>query len=215
MTLLRLVLAFLTLLLPLAVQAQPADQAPDQGIEGAWDLQADGTTVFRFEIGQAANGEWQGRWLRPETFNSDGNAFYNIRGGTRATTSMTALTVGDTVELGFDDPRPGAIPDIFSFRLTGPDSAEMVYVGTDLAPYALVRASADDAMGPWDAARIYRREVPQSGNEGDTAAGAGQIDFDLAGRALATPAGPVPAVEQAPEEPQERSRIEADFLEGF
>jgi hypothetical protein len=210
MTLRRLVLAFLALLLPLAVQAQPAGQ----GIEGAWDLQADGTTVFRFEIGQAANGEWQGRWLRPETFNSDGNAFYNIRGGTMATSSMTALTVGDTVELGFDDPRPGAIPDIFSFRLTGPDSAEMVYVGTDLAPYALVRADAGDAMGPWDAARIYRRAVPLS-DEGDPPAGEGQMDFDLAVRALAPLPEPEPAVEPEQDEPQERFRIEADFLEGF
>jgi hypothetical protein len=215
MTLRRLVLAFLALLLPLAVQAQPADQAPDQGIAGAWDLRADGATVFRFEIEQSADGEWQGRWLRPVTFNSDGNAFYNIRGGTRATTSMTALTIDDTVELGFDDPRPGAIPDIFSFRLTGPDSAEMVYIGTDLAPYALVRANAGDAMGPWDAARIYRRAVPESSAGENSAAAAGQMDFDLAGRALAPLPGPVTAAGQVPEEPRDGPRIDADFLDGF
>ena len=90
---------------------------------------------------------------------SDGNAFYNIRGGVKASPSMTGITFRDTVELAFDDPRPGAIPDIFRFRLTGEDSAEMVYVGTDLAPYALVRARAGDPMGSWDATRFYRRTV--------------------------------------------------------
>ena len=161
-----LCLALLAALLPAGVHAQPAgavsaaDAPVIRSLVGAWDLRIDGATIFRFEIAEAGDGEWSGAWLRPDTFNSDGNAFYNIRGRVKASPSMTGITFRDTVELAFDDPRPGAIPDIFRFRLTGEDSAEMIYVGTDLAPYALVRADAADPIGSWDATRFYRRAVP-------------------------------------------------------
>lgn len=172
---------------PLAAQ-ESSDSAPDE-LAGAWDLQAGGVTIFRFHLEEPRAGEWRGRWSRPQTFNSDGNAFYNIRPGVRTTASMTALEYQGAVELAFDDPRPGAIPDIFRFRLTGPDSAQMIYVGTDLAPYALVRAADGQAMGGWEAGRVYRRP--------------------LSGEAAAEPKpAPSPAQPEAP-------RIGSDFLEGL
>lgn len=229
MILRRLFLAVLAVLLPLAAHAQsPAAQslAPEssgagQQLEGAWDLRLDATTVFRFEIARAADGEWQGRWLRPEAFNSDGNAFYNIRGGVKNTSSMTGIAVGDAVELGFDDPRPGAIPDIFRFRLTGPDSAEMIYVGTPLAPYAMVRVTEGERMGPWDAARIYSRVVAQARPGGQLERVTPGIDFELAGQSLGRPAAqpapvPQPGEDAAPTEPATAApRVEADFLDGL
>ena len=217
MMLRRLILALLVLLLPLVAQAQSL--APQTEIEGAWDLKLDDTTVFRFEIVQAADGEWRGRWLRPDTFNSDGNAFYNIRGGVKNTASMTGLEVGDAVELAFDDPRPGAIPDIFRFRLTGPDSAEMIYVGTPLAPYGLVRAGAGTRVGPWDAERIYSRIVARAPDGSRLERVPPGIDFDLAARSLSTPARAEPETaaesETEPEPARETPRIDADFLDGF
>ncbi|MFC3096930.1 hypothetical protein [Alteraurantiacibacter palmitatis] len=187
---LRSLLAFLAILAfavsgPLAAQ-QADDSAPDE-LAGAWDMQAGGVTIFRFHLEEPREGEWRGRWSRPQTFNSDGNAFYNIRPGIRSTASMTALEYQGAVELAFDDPRPGAIPDIFRFRLTGPDSAQMIYVGTDLAPYALVRAAEGEALGGWEAGRVYRRALP--------------------GDAMEEPSPP-------PAE-QEAARMTADFLEGF
>ncbi len=229
MILRRLLLAIVAVLLPLAAHAQsPAATSPEavspaagQQLAGAWDLRLDATTVFRFEIEQAADGEWRGRWLRPETFNSDGNAFYNIRGGVKNTSSMTGIAVGDAVELGFDDPRPGAIPDIFRFRQTGPDSAEMIYVGTPLAPYAMVRAAEGERMGPWDAARIYSRVVAQARPSGRLERVTPGIDFELAGQSLARPAAqpapvPQPGEDAAPTEPASAvPRVEADFLDGL
>lgn len=187
---LRSLFAFLALLAfaasgPLAAQGS-VDSALDE-LAGAWDMQAGGVTIFRFHLEEPRDGEWRGRWSRPQTFNSDGNAFYNIRPGVRTTASMTALEYQGTVELAFDDPRPGAIPDIFRFRLTGADSAQMIYVGTDLAPYALVRAADGQAMGGWEAGRVYRRPLP--------------------GEAAAEPA-PIPAQPETP-------RITSDFLEGL
>ena len=123
-------------------------------------MRIDGTTIFRFAIERIASGGWQGRWQRPESFNSNGNAFANLRGGVKSTTSMAGNAVLELVELAFDDPRPGAVPDIFRFRLIGPDAVAMAYVGTQLPPYLLVRADADDPLGNWDSERIYRRPVP-------------------------------------------------------
>ncbi len=186
MMLKRLFLALAALLLPLSASAQSAAQT----LEGSWDLRVDGTTVFRFTIEQGVDREWLGQWQRPASFNSDGNAFYNMRGGVKTSPSMTGILFLDMVELAFDDPRPGAIPDIFRFRQTGPDSAEMTYVGTDLAPYPMVRAAAGAPIGNWDAARIYRRTVPGA-----------QAEEVL------------PAVEVPEGEPT--GRIGRDFLEGL
>ena len=156
--LIRFALALFALLLPLSAHAQ--------SLEGSWDLRVEGATVFRFEIEEGLDGEWLGQWQRPQQFNSNGNAFYNMRGGVKTTPSMTGILFLDMVELAFDDPRPGAIPDIFRFRLTGPDSAEMIYVGTDLAPYAMVRAAPGTPIGDWDATRVYRRTVAGPQNDG-------------------------------------------------
>lgn len=153
----------LAALVPAAVRAQ--EGTPPAEIAGAWDLVIDGLPIFRFEIESLPNAQWRGRWSRPQTFNSNGDAFYNIRPGVRTTTSMTALAVDGAVELAFDDPRPGAVPDIFSFRLVGPDTVEMTYVGTGLAPYTLVRASAGQRLGGWDERRIYSRLVPRADDQ--------------------------------------------------
>ena len=177
----RLLLALCALLLPLRAQAQ--------SIEGHWDLRIENTTVFRFDITEGQDGEWLGQWHRPERFNSDGNAFYNMRGPVKSTASMTGILFMNMVELAFDDPRPGAIPDIFRFRLLGPDSAEMTYVGTGLAPYALVRAAADAPIGGWDPARRLSRVVSSPA---------------VAPGPVAEPAPPAPA-----------PRIGRDFLDGL
>lgn len=177
----RLILSLCALLLPLNAHAQ--------SMVGQWDLRIDDTTVFRFDIAEGEDGEWLGQWHRPERFNSDGNAFYNIRGGVKTSPSMTGIVFMNMVELAFEDPRPGAIPDIFRFRQTGPDSAEMTYVGTDLAPYPMVRAAVGTPIGNWDAAHMYRRVVG------------------------AEPPVPVPVEEPAVEAPS--SRIGPDFLDGL
>lgn len=134
--------------------------APPAALAGNWDLRIDGTTIFRFAIERTASGGWQGRWQRPDSFNSNGNAFANLRGGVKASASMAGNAVFELVELAFDDPRPGAVPDIFRFRLIGPDAVDMTYVGTQLPPFRLVRAGADDPLGNWDSTRIYRRPAP-------------------------------------------------------
>lgn len=222
------------------VAVLPASPVAAPTLAGLWDLRIDGTTIFRFEIIPVDGGGWRGRWSRPESFNSNGNAFANLRGGVKSTDSMTGNAIFELVELSFDDPRPGAVPDIFRFRQTGPDTAEMLYVGTQLAPYRLARATAGDPLGTWDEGLIYRRPPPAPrvaaagvSAPASTAAPATpqdrvligpQIRFlDLTPRAP-EPTAPDPAAEVAPESAPEstpestpatppESRIDAGFLD--
>ena len=175
----RLILALALLLLPAPVLAE--------GLEGSWALRIDGTTIFRFDLEQAQDGEWQGRWTRPESFASNGEVFMRLA-GTMELASMAGLAIGEAVELSFDDPRPDAIPDIFRFRLIGDGQAELAYVGTPLRPYPLVRVARRTPLGPFEDARVYDRDNVQT--------------------------VPEPIVEE-PELAPEPTTIDADFLNGL
>lgn len=157
------------LLLPLALlAATPAAAQPAAGesLAGSWALQMDGTTIFRFDLSKGADGHWQGTWSKPGSFASDGNHFQRLAGPIKQEPSMTAIDLpGDGVELSFDDPRPGAIPDIFDFQMIGSDTVKMVYVGTGLAPYTLVRVAPNAPLGPWDPAKTYGREADANKSE--------------------------------------------------
>lgn len=126
-------------------------------LEGTWALRIDNANIFTFEISEDADGEWQGVWTRPESFNSNGVVFAQLTGSERLQ-AMAALEFAETIELSFDDPRPGAVPDIFRFRQLSENQAEMTYVGTDFEPYPLVRVARETPIGPFDGNRIYDRD---------------------------------------------------------
>ncbi len=197
------------LLIALALLVLPAS-ALAQDIEGSWDLRIDGTTIFRFDIAEGEDGEWLGTWHRPDRFRSDGNAFGGLSGPVEEVPSMAGYEFAGLVELSFDDPRPDAIPDIFRFRLIADEVVEMNYVGTDLAPYMLVRAGDGDPIGNWDADRVFRRSVPNG--DASVAEPTDANDEQL----------PMIEEESVLEEPDDDSsaedqepRMGSDFLDGF
>lgn len=136
------------LLLSLLLLATPAGA---ETLEGSWALNIGGTAIFRFDLSKDADGKWQGTWSKPSSFASDGNSFSHLTGPPKRVQSMTALDTPSGIELSFNDPRPGAIPEIFDFKPIDPDAVEMIYVGTDLAPYTLDRVEPGAPLGPWDA----------------------------------------------------------------
>lgn len=154
--------ARLLLLLALLISAPATAQTTGgRSLAGSWALQMDGTTIFRFDLAQDAKGDWQATWSRPNTFASDGNHFRKIAGPIDQVHSATGIVLPNDngIEVSFDDLRPGAIPDIFDFRLIDPDAVRMTYVGTGLAPYVLQRVAANAQLGPWNPDRTYGREV--------------------------------------------------------
>lgn len=135
--------------------------AAAETLEGSWALEAGGTVIFRFDLDKGDDGKWHGTWTKPNSFASDGNNFSHLTGPPKQVPSMTALETPDGIELSFNDPRPGAVPDIFDFKPIDSDAVEMTYVGTDLAPYTLERVKPDRAIGPWDPDETYSREAKE------------------------------------------------------
>jgi hypothetical protein len=147
---LRFLIAFVILLLP----AAPA--FAQQALQGSWAFQVEDAVIFRFDIEKSADGEWTGIWTRPGSFRSNGVIFTRMS-GSEEVRSMAGLEFAGQVELSFDDPRPGAIPDIFRLELTGDNTARLDYVGTDLPPYPLIRVDETTPLGPFDEKRAYHR----------------------------------------------------------
>jgi hypothetical protein len=163
-----LALAFAPASLP--AQAPPAAPATAparaslamQMLAGSWALRVEGAVVFRFDLVRTGD-TWTGTWAKPNSFASDGAAFAELSGPPTEQKSLGGRAIGEWAELSFGDTRPGAIPDVFRFRLLGPDRAEMLYVDTGQAPFVLERVDPGTAPGPWGAGRTYRREGVQPG----------------------------------------------------
>ena len=147
--LLRLILAMLALLTPITAQAHD--------LEGRWAFRIDETTILVFEIDQTDSGQWRGTWTRPETFASSGAVFTRLA-GSKIFPSRAGSAAADNVELTFDDPAPGAVPDVFRFRHLGPGRAEMTYVGTEFTPFPLIAVASGVGLGPFEAGRVYDRD---------------------------------------------------------
>ena len=158
----RPMLSRLLLAIALLFTAVPA-AAQDDTLQGSWALVADETVIFRFDLQPEAGTEWSGTWLRPDSFGSNGEVFVQVKGPVERVEAMGGNDFAGLVEVSFHDPRPDAVPDIFRFRQTGPDTAEMTYVGTDLAPYPMQRVTRNTPLGPWEADKVYRRPVSSEG----------------------------------------------------
>jgi len=184
-------LPLLALLTPIAVQAQAHE------LEGRWAFQIEDAAIFVFEIEQADGGEWRGTWLRPDSFASNGAVFARPV-GERVVTSSAGIEFAGDIELTFDDPAPGAIPDIFRFRHLGKGRAQMTYVGTPLAPYPLVAVSPATRLGPFVEGRVYDRD------------NAVTVPGPLSAEAPPAPAPPPTAAEDEAE-----AGLGADFLDGL
>jgi len=149
---------FLAALLALAFSG-PALSGPAfaNELEATWALRIDDANIFVFVVDRADDGTWSGTWKRPGSFASNGVVFARMNGSEEVTSISGREFAGD-VELNFDDPRPGAVPDVFRFRLIGPGRAQLTYVGTPLPTYPLVAVAEGSCLGPFDMERIYDRD---------------------------------------------------------
>jgi hypothetical protein len=100
---------------------------------GLWAFRAGKVTLFQIALRHEGAG-WSGTWIRPTGFEIDGDVFTHVTGPViRRTAISTRANADGSVELVFDDPRPGAIPDAFRVRVT-----------------------AKAPIGGWDRTRTYR-----------------------------------------------------------
>jgi hypothetical protein len=202
----RLLFALLVLLpVPAAAQATLPAQAilPTQPItvagsflEGSWALRLDGAIVMRFDLKRKADG-WEGAWVKPTSFRSDsgGRRFGEIVMPAVERHADSSRTIGDWAELTFNDPRPGQEPDVFRLHLLSADRAELIYVGTGMAPYTLERVGAGALLGPFEAGGVYDNQPdnPRIAERPVTAVGP-----PLAGQPVQRPARISPSPQTTP-----------------
>lgn len=136
---------------------------------GTWGLQASGQTIFRLEIDTNSAGT-TATWERPEHFDLDGENFSNVSGPTVRRSARSITSVDGAVEVGFDDPAPGATPDMFRLHCVDTGHLELTYLESGFEPFDLTRSQAKGApLGPWDPRRTYARVVVRRTNAEMTA----------------------------------------------
>ncbi|OYW45863.1 MAG: hypothetical protein B7Z08_01305 [Sphingomonadales bacterium 32-68-7] len=192
--------AVLALSAPAAAQQAPSPAAPTPAapatlaarlaaapsLEGAWGLKIEGVVILGFNLVPTAGG-WTGTWVRPRSFASDGAVFSRVEGPPTAIRASKAQAMGEWTELTFDDPRPGAVPDVFRLRALPSGKVEAIYVGTGFAPLTLEKLSSDATLGPWPAGRSYQRPGISA------AAGAAVVTFSSPAAPAAVPSARLPA----------------------
>ncbi len=145
-----MILSFLLAALP--VPATPC-------AEGEWILKTGETSLFRFGIHTSPTGV-KAAWDRPQDFDFDKESFTNVAGPVIRRMAIKVQPVGDDLELTFDDPRPGATPDIFRLHCLADGRVSAMYQGVAFEPFLLDRAvPGKDALGPWMPKRAYQQKV--------------------------------------------------------
>lgn len=131
--------------------------APAPDLTGSWDLAAGGATIFRLEIAAAPDGA-SVTWIRPNTFDSDGDSFSDVSGPVVSRRAREIRSVNGDLEATFDDPRPGATPDVLHLHRVDAGHIDMSYkgLGTSGEPFHFARSKPHpSALGPWDSKRRY------------------------------------------------------------
>jgi hypothetical protein len=138
--------------------------SPMQCAVGTWDLKASDQAIFRFEINESQDG-MTATWERPDDFEMDGESFSQINGTTVRRSARSVKPVDGDIELNFDDPAPGATPDIFRLHCVGSDHLNVAYQGTGFEPFDFVRVQVmQPTLGPWDKERSYVRTIVRPTN---------------------------------------------------
>ncbi len=129
--------------------------APVPAATTTWSAAAGGAKIFQLEIHEGPPGT-TATWLRPQTFQLDGDSFSHVDGPVIRRGSRTVRVVDGDLELTFDDPKPGETPDILRLHRVDADHAQAILVGMPFDPLDLERETGRSApIGPWDKSRTY------------------------------------------------------------
>lgn len=155
----------------LALMAILLATAPVTGpdVSGSWDLKIGDTTIFRLEIVETSAGT-SATWERPEHFDTDGESFSSVSGPAVRRIARSVQSVKGDVELSFDDPVPGAIPDKFLLHRVDADHIDVTYEGTEFDTFNFIRTPATSSqLGGWEVGRNYVRTIVRPTNAEMTA----------------------------------------------
>ena len=155
------------ILLPVIIAAASVVVMPCAA--GTWALKASDQTIFRFVINTTPVSTTV-TWERPEHLETDGETFSRINGPAVRRSARRVKLVNGDVELTFDDPAPGASPDVFQLHCVDNGRLDATFQETGFEPFNLIKVPANGPpLGPWDAGRSYVRAVTRSTNREMTA----------------------------------------------
>ncbi|WP_206238112.1 hypothetical protein [Novosphingobium terrae] len=132
-----------------------AAAAPD--LTGSWDLDAGGATIFRLEIAAAPDGP-SVTWIRPTTFDSDGDSFSGVSGPVVSLKAHDIRSVNGDLDITVDDPHPGAGANVLRLHRVDATHIDVSYrgLGIGLEPFHFARSQPHPAaLGPWDSKHTY------------------------------------------------------------
>lgn len=135
----------------------PVQAAAQQSLEGSWALRLEGANIMRWDLDRQGDA-WEGTWVKPDSFASDGERFGNIEMPAVEREADSGRSIGDWAELAFKSENGEGEGDVFRFRLLSANRAEMIYAGTGLPPFALQRVAAGALLGPFEKGRVYGGE---------------------------------------------------------
>lgn len=147
-------------LLPFLLAAAPA---PASDLAGSWDLDVDGTTIFRLEIADTSEGI-KADWARPDHFGTDGDTFSELKGPVTHHPGRFVRRVGTDVEIDFTQPSAGSGLEVLRLHSVDADHLEASFQGAGTPPFAFVRTRHPAPMGPWDPERSYVAAVERPSN---------------------------------------------------
>lgn len=143
-------------LLPFVLAVAPVS-VPAADLTGSWDLEAGGTTIFRLEIAKAPDG-MAVTWGRPYDLLADGSSFSDLTGPVVRRKARDIRKVDGDLDVTFDDPRPGARPDVLHLHRVDANHIDVSYkmLGLGWEPFHFTRSKPHPAaLGPWDSKRTY------------------------------------------------------------
>jgi hypothetical protein len=135
-----------------------AVQAAAAATSGTWSLSASGSTIMLFKVVHGREG-LSGEWDRPTHFDSDRDTFTHVTGPVVVKRARSVRETLQGIELTFDDPRPGATPDVFVIRPLSGGTADVSYIGFGTEPATLTPATGATILGPWKPDHSYVRQV--------------------------------------------------------
>ncbi|HEX4096606.1 MAG TPA: hypothetical protein VHX64_07750, partial [Caulobacteraceae bacterium] len=128
----------------------PGAFAADQGMAGVWAFKANDRILFLLTLDPGSGGgpPTSGVWLRPRHMTVSGDAASQVELPAVSLPVDAKPSGAGAARLTAHNPVKPGDDDVFDFRQTGPDQAELALPGSPIPPMRLVRVGREARIDP-------------------------------------------------------------------
>jgi hypothetical protein len=141
--------------------------AADPGMAGVWAFKANDRILFLLTLNPGPRGgpPTSGVWLRPRHMTVSGDAASQVELPAVSLSVNAKPSGAGAAHLTAHNPSKPGDDDVFDFRQTGPDQAELSMAGVPIPPMRLVRVGPEARIDPrWAEASAPASPDPQADN---------------------------------------------------